>query len=99
MRKFTNILMVGLVLFICQIAVQAQTGSISGTVTDSTGAVVPGASVTVKGETGQEYSAVTNDDGVYTIPGVAAGSHTYTVTITAPNFKRAVIQNVKVDVA
>ena len=99
MRKFTNILMAGLVLFICQIAVQAQTGSISGTVTDSTGSVVPGASVTVKGETGQEYSAVTNDDGVYTIPGVAAGSHTYTVTITAPNFKRSVIQNVKVDVA
>lgn len=99
MRKFTNILMVGLVLFICQIAVQAQTGSISGTVTDQTGAVVPNASITVKGETGQEYSATTNDDGVYTIPGVASGTHVYTVTITAPNFKTSVIKNVKVDVA
>ncbi len=99
MRKFTNILMVGLVLFICQIAVQAQTGSISGTVTDQTGAVVPNASVTVKGETGQEYSATTNDDGVFTIPGVAAGTSTYTVTVTAPNFKTFVTKNVKVDVA
>jgi hypothetical protein len=99
MRKFTNILMVGLVIFICQIAIQAQTGSISGTVTDSTGAVVPGANVTVKGETGQDYAAVTNSDGVYTIPGVAAGTPTYTVTISARNFKTSVIKNVKVDVA
>jgi hypothetical protein len=36
---------------------------------------------------------------VFTIPGVPAGTPTYTVTITAPNFKTAVIQNVKVDVA
>ena len=81
-------------------AVQAQTnGSISGTVVDQTGAVVPGASVTVKGEAGQQFTAITNDSGVYNIPGVAAGTPTYTVTITAPNFKTAVIKNVKVDVA
>jgi hypothetical protein len=100
MRKFTKILIAALALFICQIAIQAQTtGSISGTVTDQTGAIVPGANVTVKGEAGQEYTAVTKGDGVYTIPGVPAGSPTYTVTITAPSFKTAVIQNVKVDVA
>jgi hypothetical protein len=101
MRKFTTILMATLVLVTCQIVLQAQitTGSISGTVTDQTGAVVPGANVTVKGEAGQQYTAVTKGDGVYTIPGVPAGSPTYTVTITAPSFKTAVIQNVKVDVA
>ena len=101
MRKFTTILMATLVLVTCQIVIQAQstTGSISGTVTDQTGAVVPGANVTVKGEAGQQYNAVTKGDGVYTIPGVPAGTPTYTVTITAPNFKTAVIQNVKVDVA
>src|ERR1044071_987626 len=101
MRKFTTILMAILVIVTCQIAIQAQitTGSISGTVTDQTGAVVPGANVTVKGEGGQGYTAVTKGDGVFTIPGVPAGTPTYTVTITAPSFKTAVIQNVKVDVA
>src|SRR5678815_5200018 len=101
MRKFTTILMATLVLVTCQIVIQAQstTGSISGTVTDQTGAVVPGANVTVKGESGQQYTAVTKGDGVYTVPGVPAGTPKYTVTITAPSFKTAVVQNVKVDVA
>jgi Carboxypeptidase regulatory-like domain len=101
MRKFTTILMAMLVMVTCQLVIQAQitTGSISGTVTDQTGAVVPGANVTVKGEAGQVYTAVTKGDGAYSIPGVPAGSPTYTVTITAPSFKTAVIQNVKVDVA
>jgi hypothetical protein len=101
MRKFTTILMTMLVLVTCQFVIQAQstTGSISGTVTDQTGAVVPGASVTVKGEAGQKYTVVTKGDGVFTIPGVPAGTPTYTVTITAPSFKTAVIQNVKVDVS
>jgi Carboxypeptidase regulatory-like domain len=101
MRKFTTILMAMLVIVTCQLVIQAQitTGSISGTVTDQTGAVVPGANVTVKGEAGQVYTAVTKGDGAYSIPGVPAGTPTYTVTITAPSFKTAVIQNVKVDVA
>jgi hypothetical protein len=101
MRKFTTILMAILVLVTCQIVIQAQitTGSISGTVTDQTGAVVPGANVSVKGEAGQQYTAVTKGDGGYTIPGVPAGTPTYTVTITAQGFKTAVVQNVKVDVA
>jgi len=101
MRKFTTLLMTMLVLVTCQLVIQAQstTGSISGTVTDQTGAVVPGANVTVKGEAGQQFTAVTKGDGVFTIPGVPAGTPTYTVTITAPSFKTAVIQNVKVDVS
>jgi hypothetical protein len=77
--------------------VQAQVlGSIAGTVRDSAGAVVPGASVTVKGEAGQEFNATTNGDGVYRIPAVSAGF--YTATITAPNFKTSIVQNIKVDV-
>lgn len=101
MKRFEKILILGLVLLMGQIAVRAQTttGSISGTVTDQTGAVVPGASVTVQGEAGQKYSAVTNNDGAYTIPGVAAGTPTYSVTISAPSFKKYVVTKVKVDVA
>ncbi len=94
--------MIALIAIFCvQIAIQAQitTGSISGTVTDAAGALVPGATVTVKGKSGQEYTAITNESGYYNIPGVTAGSLTYTVTVTASNFKTHVVQNVKVDVA
>ncbi len=101
MRKFIRALTSFTAIFVVAFAVQAQitTGSISGVVTDSSGAVVPGAAVTVKSAAGQEYTATTNGDGYYSIPGVTAGTVTYTVTITAPNFKTAVVQNVKVDVA
>ena len=99
MRKFTNFLIVGLVLFMGQIVAQAQSGSISGTITDASGALVPGANVTVKGEAGQEYTAVSNKDGVYTVPGVPAGTPTYTVTVTVPGFKTSVVSKVKVDIA
>ena len=77
--------------------VQAQVlGSIAGTVRDSAGAYVPGASVTVRGEAGQEFTATTNNDGAYNIPAVAAGF--YTANISAPNFKTSIVQNIKVDV-
>lgn len=88
-------------LIACQLVAVGQntTGSISGTVTDTTGAVVPGATVTVKGQSGQNYTATTNGDGIFTIPGVLAGTPTYRVTISANNFKTAIVENVKVDVA
>ena len=86
-----------LAVMLSMTTVQAQVlGSIAGTVRDTAGAVVPGASVTVKGEAGQEFTATSNSDGVYNIPAVAAGF--YTATITAPNFKTSVVQNIKVDV-
>jgi Carboxypeptidase regulatory-like domain len=39
------------------------TGSIAGTVTDSNGSVIPNASVTIKGQSGQSYTVSTNEDG------------------------------------
>ena len=100
MRVFKNSLMAFLFVFALQIAVQAQVaGSISGTVTDPSGALIPGATVVIKSETGLEFTVTTNQDGYYTVPGVPAGTPTYTVTISAPNFKTSVVRNVKVDVA
>ena len=85
------------VCFLAAQVVQAQTtGAIAGTVTDRSGAVVPGATVTIKGEAGQEFTATTGRTGSYNVPAVGAGL--YTVTVTAPNFKTGVVQNVKVDV-
>ena len=66
---------------------QGTTGSIEGTVTDQTGAVVPNATVQVEatGSTTGFNRTVTSDGrGYVNIPRVPPG--TYRVTITAPNF-------------
>jgi hypothetical protein len=58
----------------------ATTTRVSGLVTDTTGAPVAGAVVTLTGA--QTYSATTGPDGLYAIPAVAAGVYTATVTRT-----------------
>jgi hypothetical protein len=78
----------------------AQGGSgttiITGTVADASGAVLPGASVVAKNNaTAEELTATTNDQGNFTIPAVQAG--TYTVTVTMPSFKTAVVSDVRVN--
>ncbi len=98
MRKFANTLIILVLVAFSLVAVQAQTtGSIAGTVVDQSGAVVPNATVTVKGESGQEFTATTGEDGTYKIPAVQNGVYTVTVTTTA-GFKTFVATNVKVDV-
>ena len=85
------------VLLACQAFVFAQTtGFVAGTVIDANGAAVPNATVVVKGEGGQEFTVVTNESGGYRVPSVASG--VYSVAVTAPSFKRYVVENVKVDV-
>ena len=88
------------VLLLCAAAASAQvtaTGSLAGTVADQQTAVVSGATVVVRNEaTGQEFTTTTADNGTFKVPSLAAG--TYTVTITAGNFKQAVLPGVKVDV-
>lgn len=65
---------------------QSGAGSISGTVTDSTGAVVPGAKVHVVNEaTGVAADTQTNGVGFYQVPGLFTGS--YTVSISAVGMK------------
>ena len=62
-----------------------ETSSITGTVTDPSGAVVPGAKVTAtQNETGTTQSSVTNGDGLYQIPGLAVGH--YDLKVTANGF-------------
>jgi hypothetical protein len=71
--------------------------SISGTVTDATGAAVPGATVTVTNEATKISNTVkTNGDGLYNVLNVPTG--TYTVTTTMDGFKKSVVTGVSVDV-
>ncbi|MBI4478248.1 MAG: carboxypeptidase regulatory-like domain-containing protein, partial [Acidobacteria bacterium] len=76
----------------------ATTTTLSGTVVDTSGGVIPGADVNVKSnQTSTIYTAVTNEQGSFTIPSVQAG--TYTVSVSLSGFKTAVLSNVTVNAA
>ena len=67
-------LIVALCLFWVSLAAQSVTGTILGTVTDSTGAVIPGASVTLThAGTGLVRTIVSNESGEYTAPSLPTG--------------------------
>lgn len=68
---------------------QATQGTIFGTVTDSTGAVVPGATVTITSvEQGVKRTTTTNAAGQYVVTDLQIGS--YVVSVEATGFKKAV---------
>ncbi|HXF82298.1 MAG TPA: carboxypeptidase-like regulatory domain-containing protein [bacterium] len=74
------------------------TTSLSGTVVDTSGGVLPGAQVTVKNvATNDTYTAVTNELGAFTIPSLLPG--TYTVTVTLDGFKTVVLNDVVLNAA
>ena len=84
MRKFTKLVIAFAAIMIAQVAINAQnTGSIAGTVMDPNGAVVPGATVKVKGAAGQEFSTVTSAGGTYRVPAVQSGLYTVTISATS----------------
>jgi len=67
---------------------QTDRGTITGTVTDSSGAVLANAKVTAKAtNTGAERSTTTSDEGSYTLPELPAAP--YEVRATAKGFKSA----------
>jgi hypothetical protein len=77
---------------------QAFRGSIAGTVTDTTGATVSGATVTIHNQaTGVDRITQTGIDGGYLVPELQVG--TYDVTIELGGFQKSVTKGVSVDVA
>src|SRR3984885_3997736 len=61
-------------------------GLLHGVVTDESGAVVPGAKVTVSNAAGPVKSSTAGNDGTYSVAGLDAG--TYTVQATLPGFQQ-----------
>ena len=57
-----------------------QLGILHGTVMDESGALVPGAKVTVSNAAGPVKSATSGDDGTYSIAGLAPGKYTVVAT-------------------
>jgi hypothetical protein len=60
------------------------TGTINGTVTDQTQAVVTGAKILLTNEAKEKLETQVNDKGMYSFTGLKPG--TYTLVVTAPNF-------------
>jgi len=76
---------------------QSTTGSIEGSVTDATGAVVPGAEVTATHvATATEYPATTNEIGRFALPTVRLGE--YVVLVSSEGFNTALVEGVTVEV-
>jgi len=73
-------------------------GTILGTVTDSSDATVPGATVTIKNvDTGLTRTLTTSDDGSYSAPELPIGN--YSVTVEKQGFKTGLISGIKVEVS
>ena len=96
---FGNLLFTLLILLFAQHQASAQVGgtaTIQGTVADPTGAVIPGATVSVTSDaTGATITQQSTGDGFYSISPLNPGD--YTVTAAAPHFEKLVQKNVHVN--
>jgi hypothetical protein len=78
-----------LLMFLCAATLaygQNDRATATGVVTDSSGAIIPGANVSLmEVATGTNFKGITNTDGIYTIPGLPVG--TYTLIIKHDGFR------------
>jgi hypothetical protein len=87
-----------LMVTFCAVAWAQDTGSITGTVKDASGATIAGAAVVVSSsDHGINRDTVTNSSGDYNESGLPGG--TYDVIVTANGFKKYEAKGVKLDVA
>ena len=85
------------ILFSSQLRAQVAGATLSGTVNDPSGAVVPNAQVSARNTaTGVARTATTDSAGFYSIPNLLPGA--YEVTVTAPGFSTAVQSSIELAV-
>lgn len=99
MNRWKILLCSLLILACCALLVPSASAQyragVQGTVSDTQGAVVPGAQVTLTSkETNRTIKGTTNDSGVFTLLSLAPGN--YTITAERAGFKKATIDNVQV---
>src|ERR1700723_1186308 len=97
-RLWSTAIIVGLLTFFgAPFAYGQATGSISGTVTDPSGASVPGVKVTVTAPaTGLSRTFTTNDSGEYIVP--LLGVANYTVQVELQGFQTAKAEDIRLQV-
>lgn len=100
MKKLIGLLTLALtVLMVPALRAQNVTASITGIVTDTSGAVIPGVQVTLTNSgTGVSYSAVSNGSGAYTIVDVKPGPG-YTLTFAYKGFQTLKVTGLYLNVA
>src|SRR5256885_15241891 len=86
------------VLFVfAGIALAQSTGSIRGTITDATGALLPNATVTVSNQaTGETHALKTDNAGFYSLPSLPPGA--YKVEVAAPGMQTVLANDLVVAV-
>jgi hypothetical protein len=98
LKRTTLFLAIGAIL--CAPLARAQnanTGELKGSVTDPSGAVVPGAAVSIKNvQTGVVTARTTNQSGLYDVPFLAPGN--YTITFTKEGFRSFVREGIALQI-
>jgi len=96
--RFRSLAVLAIIALSASVALaQITAATISGTIKDDTGGILPGADIVVKNlDTGISRSAVSNADGAFALPGLPPGK--YEVRVALPGFTTSV-QNVELTVA
>ncbi len=97
-RWITAVIVLGCLLVAGTTAIAQTTGNIRGTVTDETGAVLPGATITIFSDQimGGSRTDVTNERGVYRFPSLSVGD--YVVEIALGGFETYRVEGVAVSI-
>jgi hypothetical protein len=87
----------GILLFCATAFAQVDTGTILGTIRDTSGAVIPGVSVTLVNEdTKVTLQALTDDRGNYLFAALRVGS--YTLTAELQGFKKVIHEHLRLNI-
>src|SRR5258708_17718297 len=76
---------------------QTEVASVSGTIVDRSGGLIPSVQVTViNTDTNEKYETKTNNAGVYNVPSVKPGH--YRILVTKPGFKQIDLRDITLNV-
>ena len=90
--------LVAVLLLAATPAMSQTNATLTGTVSDASGAVIPGAEIVIMNmETGESYTTATNETGSYTIPFIKPG--TFELIVTTAGFKQYTREGIRLDTA
>ena len=94
--RLASILVVVCVFGLCVSGSAQDTSSISGTITDPSGAALPNATVLIRNDaTNAEHTSTTNESGNFNLTNLPSGN--YTIRVEAPSFQTTTLSNVHID--